>query len=133
METVEALASLGALAQDSRLAVFRALVQAGPKGLPAGRIGEQLGLPGPTLSFHLAQLKAARLVSCRRESRSLIYAADYAAMNELVAYLLENCCGSDRSCRVSACAPAPVSRRTRASSRTQGERHEASARARRRR
>jgi len=133
MNTQDALSALGALAQESRLAVFRSLVQAGPAGLPAGRIGERLGLPGPTLSFHLAQLKVAGLVSRRRESRSLIYAADYAAMNELVGYLLDNCCGNDRSCQTSACAPPRVSRRTRPSSRAQGERHEASARTRRRR
>jgi len=132
----EALAALAALAQESRLAVFRTLVQAGASGLPAGRIGERLGLPGPTLSFHLAQLKAAHLVACRREGRSLIYSADYAAMNGLVAYLLENCCAGEAGCRESACAPAPRTRTERlrpSPARSQGERHEASARTRRRR
>ncbi len=102
MKNAEALAALWALAQESRLAVFRALVQAGPEGLPAGEIAERLELPAPTLSFHLAQLKAGGLVDARREGRSLIYAADYAAMNELVAYLLEKCCGGEQSC-----APSP--------------------------
>ena len=92
MDETTAVAKLGALAQESRLAVFRLLVEAGPAGLPAGAIGERLRLPGPTLSFHLAQLKQARLVACRREGRSLIYAADFAAMNGLIAYLTENCC-----------------------------------------
>jgi DNA-binding transcriptional ArsR family regulator len=127
MDTTRVLAGLGALAQESRLAVFRALVQAGPAGLAAGQIAERLGLPGPTLSFHLAQLKVAGLVTCRRESRSLIYAANYAATRDLVGYLLENCCSNESTCEVSSCSPPP----TRAISRTRGERHEASARARR--
>ncbi len=92
MEKVEALAALAALAQESRLDVFRLLVQAGPEGVPAGRIGERLGLPSATLSFHLNQFRQAGLVSFRREGRSLIYTAAYDAMNGLVAYLTENCC-----------------------------------------
>jgi DNA-binding transcriptional ArsR family regulator len=92
MGKVEALAALAALAQESRLDVFRLLVQAGPEGVPAGRIGERLGLPSATLSFHLNQLRQAGLVSFRREGRSLIYTAAYDAMNGLVAYLTENCC-----------------------------------------
>ena len=99
MDQIAAVAKLAALAQESRLAVFRLLVEAGPPGLPAGAIGERLGLPGPTLSFHLAQLKQARLIACRREGRSLIYAADFAAMNGLIAFLTENCCAG------SGCAP----------------------------
>ena len=85
--------ALAALAQEHRLAVFRALVQAGPEGMAAGRIAEKLGLPNSSLSFHLAQLRHAGLVSQKREGRSLIYAADYGAMNALVGYLMENCCG----------------------------------------
>jgi DNA-binding transcriptional ArsR family regulator len=92
MDQSNAVAKLGALAQESRLAVFRLLVEAGHAGVPAGAIGERLGLPGPTLSFHLAQLRQAGLIACRREGRSLIYAADYAAMNALLAFLTENCC-----------------------------------------
>ena len=106
MEKTDAMAALAALAQETRLDIFRLLVQAGPEGLPAGRLAEQLGLPSATLSFHLSQLRHAGLVSFRRESRSLIYAAAYDAMNGLLAYLTENCCrGSAASCDVSACVP----------------------------
>ena len=134
MDISAVLSALAALAQESRLGVFRALVQAGPAGLPAGRIAERLALPAPTLSFHLAQLKAAKLASCRREGRSLIYAADYATMNAVVAFLLENCCAGDSSCAAPRCAPvARKVRATAASPRSQGGRHETSARARRRR
>ncbi|MFN2258224.1 MAG: ArsR/SmtB family transcription factor [Parasphingopyxis sp.] len=87
------IAALSALAQEHRLGVFRALVQVGPEGLAAGAIADKLGLPNSSLSFHLAQLRHAGLVSQRREGRSLIYAADYGAMNALVGYLMENCCG----------------------------------------
>jgi len=128
------LSALAALGQESRLGVFRALVQAGPAGLAAGEIAEQLALPAPTLSFHLAQLKGARLASCRREGRSLIYAADYATMNAVVAFLLENCCAGDKSCAAPPCAPVARKARAKAArSRSQGGRREASARARRRR
>ncbi|HME70375.1 MAG TPA: metalloregulator ArsR/SmtB family transcription factor [Myxococcota bacterium] len=97
-----ALVALGALAQESRLRVFRALVQAGPDGRAVGEIADRIGRPGPTLSFHLAQLKGARLVRCRRKGRSLIYSADYEAMSGLVAYLLENCCAGDARCALGA-------------------------------
>jgi ArsR family transcriptional regulator len=95
MERSDAITALAALAQESRLDIFRLLVQAGADGLPAGRIGERLGLPSATLSFHLNQLKQAGLVTFRRDGRSLIYAAEYAAMNGLLAYLTENCCQGD--------------------------------------
>ncbi len=97
MEKSDAIAALAALAQESRLNVFRLLVQAGAEGLPAGQIGERLGLPSATLSFHLNQLRHAGLVTFRRESRSLIYSAGYAAMIGLLAYLTENCCQGDAS------------------------------------
>lgn len=104
MEKSDALAALAALAQESRLDVFRLLVQAGPDGMPAGQIGERLGLPSATLSFHLNQLKQAGLVTFRREGRSLIYAAEYPAMNALLAYLTENCCrGDPAGCGVGVC------------------------------
>ena len=103
MEKSNAIEALAALAQETRLDVFRLLVQAGVEGLPAGRIGEALGLPGATLSFHLNQLRHAGLVTFRREGRSLIYMAEYAAMNGLLGYLTENCCGQERG----ACLPAP--------------------------
>ena len=95
MEKQDAIVALGALAQESRLDVFRLLVQAGPDGMAAGQIGERLGLPSATLSFHLSQLKQAGLVTFRRESRSLIYMAEYDAMNALLGYLTENCCQGD--------------------------------------
>jgi DNA-binding transcriptional ArsR family regulator len=98
METDQAVAALEALAQGSRLGVFRLLVEAGPEGLPAGRIAERMKLPGPTLSFHLAQLKRAGLVACRREGTSLIYSADFGAMNALVGFMTENCCGGAAQC-----------------------------------
>jgi DNA-binding transcriptional ArsR family regulator len=101
MEKRDVLAGLAALAQESRLEIFRLLVESGPSGLPAGEIAGRMALPGATLSFHLKELRQAGLVSCRRAGRSLIYAADFAAMGGLVAYLTENCCGG-------ACAaPAP--------------------------
>jgi DNA-binding transcriptional ArsR family regulator len=107
METNDAVAALGALAQENRLDVFRLLVQAGPEGLPAGQIAERLKLASPTLSFHLAQLKHAGLVQSKRDGRSLIYAADYDGMNALMGFLTENCCaGSSTPCRVPVCEPA---------------------------
>lgn len=103
MEVSEAAAGLAALAQESRLAVFRLLVQRGPRGLPAGEIAERLRIPAPTLSFHLAQLVHASLVRSRREGRSIIYAADYEGMQKLMGFLTEHCCREDAD----ACAPAP--------------------------
>jgi ArsR family transcriptional regulator len=126
MKKSTAAAALGALAQETRLDIFRLLVQKGPEGLPAGEIGERLGQPSPTLSFHLNQLRFAGLVSSRRASRSIIYSANFKAMNDLLAYLTENCCGGkpeicapDRlaavacapgSVKANACAPAASSR-----------------------
>ena len=95
MEKSGAIAALAALAQETRLDIFRLLVQVGPAGLPAGQIGERLGLPPATLSFHLNQLKQAGLTTFRRDGRSLIYAAAYSAMNDLLGFLTENCCQGD--------------------------------------
>jgi ArsR family transcriptional regulator, arsenate/arsenite/antimonite-responsive transcriptional repressor len=92
METTQALQSLAALAQESRLSIFRLLVQAGPAGMAAGAIGEKLELPPATLSFHLAGLTRAGLAQSRQEGRFVIYSADYAAMNALVGFLTDNCC-----------------------------------------
>lgn len=104
MESKAAIRALGALAQDSRLAIYRLLVQAGEPGLPVGVIGERLALAPATLSFHLAGLRHAGLVSERREGRTLYQKADYQAMNALLGYLSENCCqGVDCG---PACAPA---------------------------
>ena len=93
MKADSVVSSLSALAQEHRLALFRLLVQAGAEGMAAGRIAEALGLPNSSLSFHLAQLQNAGLIEQERQGRSLVYRADYAAMNQLIAYLTENCCG----------------------------------------
>ncbi|HSG74825.1 MAG TPA: metalloregulator ArsR/SmtB family transcription factor [Burkholderiales bacterium] len=93
METKQAVQALSALAQDTRLAIFRLLVQAGPEGMSAGQIGEQLDLAPATLSFHLAGLTRAGLAQSRQEGRFVIYSADFTAMNALVGFLGENCCG----------------------------------------
>lgn len=92
MESNLAVRTLAALAQETRLAVFRTLVQAGPEGLPAGRIAGALEVPLPTLSFHLKELVHAGLVSAQPVSRFVIYRADYARMEALVTYLGEKCC-----------------------------------------
>ena len=85
--------ALGALAQEHRLLAFRCLVQAGPLGMPAGTLAQTLGVPPSSMSFHLAQLTHAGLVTQRRNGRSIIYAADFETMNDLMGYLTENCCG----------------------------------------
>jgi ArsR family transcriptional regulator, arsenate/arsenite/antimonite-responsive transcriptional repressor len=114
METTSAVTALAALAQESRLAVFRLLVQHGPAGLPASDIATRLGIAAPTLSFHLKALSHAGLVSARQEGRFIYYAAQYAAMNQLLAFLTENCCGGERCESVDAPAvakAAPARRR----------------------
>ena len=92
MEIQIAISALAALAQETRLDVFRVLVQAGPEGLPAGAIGDVLGVPSATLSFHLKELKSAGIVSCARDGRSLIYSPNFSMMNDLIAFLTKNCC-----------------------------------------
>ena len=92
MQADAAVTALSALAQEHRLALFRLLVQAGGSGMAAGAIADALGVPNSSLSFHLAQLHRAGLVRQERRHRSLIYRADYPAMNALVSYLMENCC-----------------------------------------
>jgi len=107
MQKRDALAALAALAQDNRLDVFRLLVEAGPDGMPAGRVAEKLKLAPNTLTFHFDRLRDAGLVTVRRQGRSMIYAAQYDAMNALLGYLTENCCkGSAETCGPAACAPA---------------------------
>jgi len=103
MKSKSAIDALGALAQEHRLALFRLLVQAGDKGMSAGAIAETLGVPNSSLSFHLAQLRNAGLIVQERQHRSLIYRANYPAMNSLVAYLMENCCGGGECAPVAAC------------------------------
>lgn len=107
MDTKRAVLALGALAQETRLELFRLLVQRGPEGLPAGAIAEKLGVPPSSLSFHLQQLVHAGLITQRRASRQIIYAAAFDSMNALMAYLTENCC-AQASCASNAggCAPA---------------------------
>jgi ArsR family transcriptional regulator, arsenate/arsenite/antimonite-responsive transcriptional repressor len=110
MQSDSVIRSLAALAQEHRLAAYRLLVQAGPDGLAAGALAEALGIPASSLSFHLAQLSNAGLVSQRRASRSIIYAADYAAMNTLLSYLTENCCAG-ATCAPTGCSPAELAER----------------------
>ena len=105
METNQTIAALAALAHESRLAVFRALVQAGPEGMPAGQIATLLDVPPSSLSFHLKELAHAQLVTSRQEGRFVFYCANFATMNGLLAYLTENCCGGNPCSPVSACSP----------------------------
>jgi DNA-binding transcriptional ArsR family regulator len=109
METSQAVAALAALAHQSRLAIFRLLVEAGPNGLAAGAIGDKLKLPPATLSFHLANLAHAGLVGSRQEGRFVIYSTDFENMDALVAFLTENCC-SGSACAPASCAPGRSSR-----------------------
>ncbi|WP_257386285.1 ArsR/SmtB family transcription factor [Tahibacter caeni] len=104
METKAALKALAALAHDSRLAIFRRLVELAPDGAHAGAIGEALGLPGATLSFHLKELHHAGLVESRQEGRFVRYTANLATIQAIVGYLTETCCGG----RPEMCAPGPV-------------------------
>lgn len=108
MQSVEAVQALAALANEHRLSVFRLLVQAGADGLPAGAIAAALDVPNSSLSFHLAHLNQAGLVRQDRQGRSLIYTADYAAMNALVSYLMENCCAGAAGCGPAACEAQPI-------------------------
>ncbi len=106
MENKQAIEALSALAHDTRLRVFRLLVEAGPEGVAAGAIGEELELPPATLSFHLAHLARAGLALGRQQGRFIIYSANFETTNELVEYLTENCCGG-RSCAPAA-KPRPM-------------------------
>lgn len=92
MQSGVVIRALTALAQEYRLAAYRLLVEAGPQGVPAGMLAERLGLPASSMSFHLAQLANAGLVSQRRQGRRIRYTADFSAMQALLAYLTENCC-----------------------------------------
>ena len=110
MKAASAIEALGALAQEHRLAVFRQLVQAGDQGMAAGAIADALGIPNSSLSFHLAQLRSADLILQERQHRSLIYRANYPAMNALLGYLTENCCAGS-SCDAGATCEEPVQER----------------------
>ena len=112
MEKVDAVAALAALAQDNRLDVFRLLVQAGPEGMPAGKVAEALDLAPNTLTFHFDRLRQAGLVTVRRDGRSMIYAARFETMNGLLAFLTDNCCqGLAAACTPAACKPAKPTRK----------------------
>jgi DNA-binding transcriptional ArsR family regulator len=103
MESTVAVTALAALAQSSRLALYRLLVQAGPEGISPGALSERLDIPAPTLSFHLKALSHAGLIDDRREGRNIFYTANYAHMNALVEFLTDNCCGG-RGCKPLAAA-----------------------------
>ena len=105
MNSNSIIQALAALAQEHRLAVYRLLVQAGPGGMPAGVLAERIGVPPSSMSFHLAQLANAGLVTQRRQSRSIIYSADFDTMNSVMGYLTENCCGGMSCSPTVACAP----------------------------
>jgi ArsR family transcriptional regulator, arsenate/arsenite/antimonite-responsive transcriptional repressor len=106
MEIIAAVTALEALAQESRVGIFRLLVAAGKSGLPAGQIAGRMRLPNATMSFHLSQLKHAGLITCRRVGRSLIYSADFSVMGELIGFLTEDCCQG----KVGSCIPASTLR-----------------------
>ena len=119
METKEAVAALAALAQETRLSVFRLLVQAGPQGVAAGQIGDTLEVPPATLSFHLKELSHAGLVSSRQEGRFIYYAVDFERMAGLMTFLTQNCCqGMPQECltvletALGRCCASPIKRRT---------------------
>src|SRR4051812_34516593 len=113
MEKSDAVSALAALAQVNRLDVFRLLVEAGPKGLPAGQIADALRLAPNTLTFHFDRLRAAGLVTVRRDGRSMIYAARFETMNALLGYLTQNCCGGapEKCAPINRCEPARANRR----------------------
>ena len=112
MESSTVIEALSALAQEHRLAAFRQLVQAGENGMPAGAIAAALGIPNSSLSFHLAQLRSAGLIEQERRHRSLIYRANYPAMNALLGYLTENCCAGAGCEAEAACAEPIIERKS---------------------
>src|ERR1700731_13040 len=113
MMTPAVIAALGALAHEHRLAIYRLLVERGPEGLSAGAIGERVGLLPSSLTFHLQNLQRASLITQQRISRQLIYSADFDAMNGLIGYLTENCCGQGNSECATACKPAATTTKAR--------------------
>ena len=117
MEIKTATDSLAALGHETRLAIFRLLIQAGPAGINAGQICEKLDIPPATLSFHLAHLCRVGLISGRQEGRFIFYVADYAAMDELLAYLTDNCCQGAQCLPKTTAIPATIKRRRAASAR----------------
>jgi ArsR family transcriptional regulator, arsenate/arsenite/antimonite-responsive transcriptional repressor len=112
MKAASIVKALGALAQESRLAVFRLLVKRGPAGYTPGELAEKLTLPAPTLSFHLRELQHAQLVVSRRAGRFLYYSANFATMNSVLSFLSENCCSLSDDCDAP-CSPAAARKRRR--------------------
>ena len=117
MKTAHVIEALGALAHEHRLAIHRLLVERGPQGLPAGAIGEDIGLVPSSLTFHLQALQRAGLILHRREGRQLIYSADFAAINGLVGYLTENCCAGSDEADATECNSVPAATTVRYKSR----------------
>jgi ArsR family transcriptional regulator len=110
MESKDVVSALGALAQESRLALFRLLVRRGPEGFTPGQLAEKLSLPGPTLSFHLKELQRAQLIESRRDGRCLYYSPNFPKMNALLGFLTENCCVlADKECGPGCGVPAAES------------------------
>ena len=107
MKSLEVVESLAALAQESRLALFRLLVKRGPEGYTPTQLGEKLGVPGSTLSFHLKELQRSNLIEARREGRFLYYSPNFPRMNQLLSFLTENCCLlADKDCGPTCGTPA---------------------------
>lgn len=98
MEKQNVISAFSALAHETRLDIYRLLVEAGPEGVAAGEVATALGVPSATMSFHLKELKSAMVISCRREGRSLIYSPNFTMMDDLTQYLTENCCGGTQTC-----------------------------------
>ena len=113
METLNAAELLAALGHESRLAIFRLLVEAGPEGMNVGAIGEKLGIPGATLSFHLTHLSRVGLVRGERESRFIHYSAEYGTMDALIAFLTHNCCQGEECLPATAACATTEKRRSR--------------------
>lgn len=113
MESASAVTALAALAQESRLAIYRMLVRAGSAGLAAGDLAHRLEVPANTLSFHLKTLAQAGLIQGRHDGRFVFYSANYGAMNQLLAYLTENCCAGVPDCAADSAEPLPDARRRR--------------------
>lgn len=112
MEMKEAVKALAALAHDSRLAIYRLLVQAGPEGLPAGKLAEMMQIPPSSLSFHLKELVHADLLVSQQAGRFVIYAAKYPSMNELLSFMTENCCGGNPCTPAIGCRDTPAAATT---------------------
>jgi DNA-binding transcriptional ArsR family regulator len=114
MKSIQVVKALAALAQESRLAVYRMLVSRGPEGLTPGVIGGKLGIAPATLSFHLKELANAGLVAARAKGRFVIYSANFAGMNAVLAFLTDNCCGGNPCTPVAACKPSRATKKQRA-------------------